>query len=168
MQPTPTSDTVLFFDNLGCGSRRTSGYIPPALTQSQDEPIAGFGYEEGGFPRERVIGPYSATNLEGFGVSSTWLLRPRTRPNVSPRHLRCRRRLSIGLSRCVAVPSASMKPEGLVCRSPFPESSTQLTCALRAICSKRLWRRLRWEPWKTSQPSVRHNGTLSIDTCSTL
>jgi len=44
------------------------GYIPPALTQSQDEPIAGFGYEEGGFPRERVIGPYSATNLEGFGV----------------------------------------------------------------------------------------------------
>jgi hypothetical protein len=44
------------------------GYVPPALTQSQDEPIAGFGYEEGGFPRERVIGPYSATNLEGFGV----------------------------------------------------------------------------------------------------
>ena len=44
------------------------GYHPPALTQSQDKPIAGFGYQEGGFPRERVIGPYSATNLEGFGV----------------------------------------------------------------------------------------------------
>jgi hypothetical protein len=44
------------------------GYIPPALTQSLNEPIAGFGYAEDGFPREGVIGPYSATNLEGFGI----------------------------------------------------------------------------------------------------
>lgn len=44
------------------------GYHPPALTQSQNESVAGFGYEEGGFPRDRVIGPYSGTNLEGFGV----------------------------------------------------------------------------------------------------
>ena len=44
------------------------GYHPPALTQSQDESVAGFGYEEGGFPRESAIGPYTGTNLEGFGV----------------------------------------------------------------------------------------------------
>jgi len=43
------------------------GYHPPALT-SHEKPIAGFGYGEGGFPRDRVIGPYSATNLEGFGI----------------------------------------------------------------------------------------------------
>jgi hypothetical protein len=43
------------------------GYHPPALT-SNEKPIAGFGYQEGGFPRDRVIGPYSPTNLEGFGV----------------------------------------------------------------------------------------------------
>ena len=42
------------------------GYIPPALTASDEKPIAGFGYVEGGLPRERVVGPYSATNLEGF------------------------------------------------------------------------------------------------------
>lgn len=41
----------------------------PALTQSNDaKPIAGFGYSEGGFPRNRVVGPYSGTNLEGFGL----------------------------------------------------------------------------------------------------
>jgi hypothetical protein len=44
------------------------GYHPPALTMSEEEPITGFGYEEGGFPRQRVVGPYSATNLEGFGI----------------------------------------------------------------------------------------------------
>jgi hypothetical protein len=44
------------------------GYHPPALTASDEKPIAGFGYGEGGFPRDRVIGPYSATNLEGFGI----------------------------------------------------------------------------------------------------
>jgi len=44
-------------------------YLPPALTQSADaKPIAGFGYSEGGFPRKRIVGPYSATNLEGFGI----------------------------------------------------------------------------------------------------
>jgi hypothetical protein len=44
------------------------GYNPPALTQETPKPIAGFGYEEGGFPRDRVVGPYSTTNLEGFGI----------------------------------------------------------------------------------------------------
>jgi hypothetical protein len=44
------------------------GYHPPALTQSDAQPIAGFGYEERGFPRHQVIGAYSATDLEGFGV----------------------------------------------------------------------------------------------------
>ena len=43
------------------------GYHLPALTL-EDKPIAGFGYQEGGFPRQRVVGPYSATNLEGFGI----------------------------------------------------------------------------------------------------
>ena len=42
-------------------------YHPPMLTQSE-KPIAGFGYSEGGFPRDQIIGPYSATNLEGFGI----------------------------------------------------------------------------------------------------
>ena len=44
------------------------GYHPPALTEETRKPIAGFGYEEGGFPRDRVVGPYSTTNLEGFGI----------------------------------------------------------------------------------------------------
>ena len=44
------------------------GYHSPALTSQTPKPIAGFGYEEGGFPRERVVGPYSTTNLEGFGI----------------------------------------------------------------------------------------------------
>jgi hypothetical protein len=25
-------------------------------------------YEEGGFPRDQIVGPYSATNLQGFGI----------------------------------------------------------------------------------------------------
>jgi hypothetical protein len=45
------------------------GYHPPALTQADHTaPIAGFGYQEGGFPREGSGGPYWQTNLEGFGV----------------------------------------------------------------------------------------------------
>jgi hypothetical protein len=45
------------------------GYHPPALTESDvAKPIAGFGYEEGGFPRDHIAGPYSANNLEGFGI----------------------------------------------------------------------------------------------------
>lgn len=44
-------------------------YHPPALTLSnQDGSILGFGYSEGGFPRTSIVGPYSETNLEGFGV----------------------------------------------------------------------------------------------------
>ena len=50
------------------------GYVPPGLIvylePSGDERlqrVKGFAYEEGGFPRDRIIGPYSATNLEGFG-----------------------------------------------------------------------------------------------------
>jgi hypothetical protein len=44
-------------------------YIPPALSStSSTKPIAGFAYEEGGFPRDQVTGPYSATTLEGFGI----------------------------------------------------------------------------------------------------
>jgi hypothetical protein len=42
------------------------GYHPGALALST--PIAGFGYEEGGFPRDSVVGPYTKTNLEGFGI----------------------------------------------------------------------------------------------------
>ena len=45
------------------------GYVPPALSRpSSEKPIAGFAYEEGGFPRDEVVGPYSKTNLEGFGI----------------------------------------------------------------------------------------------------
>jgi hypothetical protein len=43
-------------------------YNPPALTASGAAPIAGFGYSEGGFPRERIVGPYAGTNLEGVGI----------------------------------------------------------------------------------------------------
>jgi hypothetical protein len=32
------------------------------------KPIAGFGYSEGSFPRSQVVGPYSETNLAGFGI----------------------------------------------------------------------------------------------------
>jgi hypothetical protein len=49
-------------------STASFGYIPPALTSETPKPITGFGYEEGGFPRERIVGPYSTTNLEGFGI----------------------------------------------------------------------------------------------------
>ena len=45
------------------------GYHRPALTESDvAKPIAGFGYEEGSFPRDHIVGPYSANNLEGFGI----------------------------------------------------------------------------------------------------
>lgn len=45
------------------------GYHAPALTSLMEpKPIAGFGYSEGGFPRSQIVGPYSATNLEGFGI----------------------------------------------------------------------------------------------------
>lgn len=37
--------------------------IPPKF-----KPIAGFGYSEGGFPRQSVVGPYSNTNLESFDI----------------------------------------------------------------------------------------------------
>jgi hypothetical protein len=43
-------------------------YHPPALTVSGATPIAGFGYSEGGFPRDRIVGPYTRTNLEGVGI----------------------------------------------------------------------------------------------------
>jgi hypothetical protein len=43
-------------------------YHPPALTLSKATPIAGFGYSEGGFPRDRIVGPYTGTNLEGVGI----------------------------------------------------------------------------------------------------
>lgn len=44
-------------------------YHPPVLTFSQQaRPIAGFGYSEGGFPRQSAVGPYSNTNLEGVGI----------------------------------------------------------------------------------------------------
>jgi hypothetical protein len=44
-------------------------YHSPALAGSvQAKPIAGFGYSEGGFPRDRIAGPYTDTNLEGFGI----------------------------------------------------------------------------------------------------
>lgn len=45
-----------------------SGYHPPALTQYEPKPIAGFGYDEGGLPREDKRGPYARTTLEGFGI----------------------------------------------------------------------------------------------------
>jgi hypothetical protein len=44
------------------------GYHPPRLTDSGAAPITGFGYSEGGFPRDRIVGPYSGTNLEGVGI----------------------------------------------------------------------------------------------------
>jgi len=45
------------------------GYHPPALINLDGiKPIAGFGYSEGGFPRDRMVGPYAGTNLEGFGL----------------------------------------------------------------------------------------------------
>ena len=49
------------------------GYVPPALTSASGpyenqipSRVTGFGYSAGGFPR-RIAGPYTATNLEGFG-----------------------------------------------------------------------------------------------------
>jgi len=46
------------------------GYHPPALkSRMESKPVAGFGYLlEDGFPRSQLLGPYSATNLEGFGI----------------------------------------------------------------------------------------------------
>jgi hypothetical protein len=41
-------------------------YHPPALTGADLE-IAAFSYDEGGFPRDQIVGPYSGTNLEGVG-----------------------------------------------------------------------------------------------------
>ena len=50
------------------------GYWPPSLTTSENgKPIAGFGYETGGFPRSDTAGPYAQTTLEGFGIVYTAL-----------------------------------------------------------------------------------------------
>lgn len=44
-------------------------YHPPALTRSvEGKSIVGFGYDEGGFPRDKIVGPYTGTNLEGVSV----------------------------------------------------------------------------------------------------
>lgn len=44
------------------------GYHPPALVRSElSQPVAGFTYEEDGFPRHQIVGPYTGTNLEGVG-----------------------------------------------------------------------------------------------------
>jgi hypothetical protein len=37
------------------------GYIPPALSTLVEKPIAGFAYDH-------LMGPYTATNLQGFGI----------------------------------------------------------------------------------------------------
>ena len=42
-------------------------YHAPALENSFGPPIAEFAYD-GGFSNGRIIGPYSSTNLEGFGI----------------------------------------------------------------------------------------------------
>jgi hypothetical protein len=42
-------------------------YHAPALKDSFAKPIAGFAYD-GGFSNRRLAGPYSSTNLEGFGI----------------------------------------------------------------------------------------------------
>jgi hypothetical protein len=42
------------------------GYHPGALAMAT--PIAGFGFEEDGFPRDRPRGPYAKNNVEGFGI----------------------------------------------------------------------------------------------------
>jgi hypothetical protein len=44
------------------------GYNPGALTLMTPKLTAGFGYREDGFPRSQIVGPYSTTNLEGFGI----------------------------------------------------------------------------------------------------
>jgi len=44
------------------------GFNPPLLVVSAEKPIAAFGYSAGGFGPDRDIGPYSTTNLEGFGI----------------------------------------------------------------------------------------------------
>jgi hypothetical protein len=46
-----------------------SGYLGSSLAQSGAAgPIAGFAYDEGGFPRSAAVGPYTATNLERIGI----------------------------------------------------------------------------------------------------
>jgi hypothetical protein len=51
------------------GSTKQFGHHPPALTESGTAKlVAGFGYSEGGYPRDRIVGPYTGTNLEGFGL----------------------------------------------------------------------------------------------------
>jgi hypothetical protein len=50
-------------------SKTQFAYHPPALTRSDEAKlIGGFGYSEGGFPRDLIVGPYSGTNLEGVGL----------------------------------------------------------------------------------------------------
>jgi hypothetical protein len=45
------------------------GFHAPALTDSDQQPIAGFGYEEpDNSQHPDATGPYSGTNLEGFGI----------------------------------------------------------------------------------------------------
>lgn len=43
-------------------------YHPPVLENSFAPPIAEFAHEEGGFPRDKIVGPYSSTNLEAVGI----------------------------------------------------------------------------------------------------
>ena len=47
---------------------REFAYHPPVLEHSLAPPIAEFAHDEGGFPRDEIVGPYSSTNLEAVGI----------------------------------------------------------------------------------------------------
>ena len=132
------------------------GYHPPALTLSATKPIAGFGYSEGGFPRDP--GSLAHTRARIWKVSALFILlfRPRAQPNARPRLPRCPTRPSVRRLCWDNVPFPYTKLFQEVCRNPCPEISTQLTRAPFAIYSRRMWPWFRRAWWMISRRSRRH------------
>jgi hypothetical protein len=139
------------------------GYHPPALTEREGrKPTAGFGYGEGGFPRGHIVGPYSSTNLEGFGIVYSAF----SSANASACETEASSLSEANEHRAVTFGRRSFRntiPVKEVCRSPIREDSTRLMRDILVISLKRIWRR---HPahWINSGLLARKSRTSSTNT----
>jgi hypothetical protein len=113
-------------------------YWPPALKDSFAPPIAGFAHDEGGFPRDQIIGPYSATNLEGFGIVYS-AIKAASAANATEWPPHSHTALDITQLPSEAVPFRFTKLERVACRSRFRAASTPHMPIILVIFSRQVW-----------------------------